>query len=53
MISKCLERNAILNWIRAVVGSQWTGAVLGIFIWVGQSKAKQILGRSGVRPTLV
>jgi len=22
-----------------------TGAVLGIFIWVGQSKAKQILGR--------
>jgi len=22
-----------------------SGAVLGIFVWVGQSKAKQILGR--------
>ena len=25
--------------------NQEAGAVLGIFIWVGQSKAKQIMGR--------
>jgi len=25
--------------------AHYAGAVLGIFIWVGQSKAKQILGR--------
>ena len=28
-----------------IFGLQSSGAVLGIFIWVGQSKAKQILGR--------
>jgi len=26
-------------------GTELAGPVLGIFIWVGQSKAKQILGR--------
>jgi len=30
---------------RVILIDQTTGAVLGIFVWVGQSKAKQSLGR--------
>jgi len=31
--------------LKAPLSVTQTGVVLGIFIWVGQSKAKQILGR--------